>query len=686
MIHVGDPALLGATLLEDGCNFAIQASTATRIELCLFDRHGGDIGRFDLPGKHCGVWHGFVPGLGAGTCYGYRVHGPWKPEKGLRHNPAKLLIDPYARLLHGDFKWSPAVFGYKNGNTNVRDDSDSAPFVPKSVVVDRNRRIRRHPLRPWRDTIIYETNVRGYTMRHPALSADERGRFRGLANGEIIGHLKALGITAIELMPVHAFIDEHFLEQKGLRNSWGYNTINFFSPMPRYAGDDPIAEFREMVQALHDANIEVILDVVYNHTAEGDERGPTLSFRGIDNASYYRLLPESPSSYINDAGTGNTINADQPVVQDLVLDSLRYWYTEMGVDGFRFDLAPILGRYANGFSSQHPLLQRIAKDKQLKHSKLIAEPWDIGPGGYQLGGFPPGWAEWNDRFRDTARQFWRGDERQAPALARRLHGSADLFEGSGRPPQASVNFITSHDGFTLRDLVSYASPHNLANGENNRDGHQHNYSMNHGAEGETDDAEINALRQRQQVNMLATVLLSQGTPMLLAGDEFSNTQSGNNNAYAQDNEISWIDWSDKDAFLLEQTRQLIDIRAATPLLRQRRYRHGLSRSLAGQKNIEWLTAAGTEIEGVEWHHTRSIAMLLCATPQDNPTSDKDAAFMALFNSAAETVSFTLPAMDKQQTWSAVFNSGTLKMGPDNVAKVGPHSIVCLRWPKPAGRS
>ncbi|MEM7765109.1 MAG: glycogen debranching protein GlgX [Pseudomonadota bacterium] len=683
MISRGDPALLGATPLDGGCNFALYAGAATRIELCLFDAHGHEFARYDLPDRHRRVWHGFVPDVAPGTGYGFRVHGAWQPEAGLRHNPAKLVLDPYARQLRGDFQWSPAVFGHQQSASAQAETQDSAPFMPKSVVMDQRNSVHRHPLRPWRESIVYETNVRGFTMRHPGLSDSERGRFRGLSNGQVIDYLRALGITAIELLPVHAFIDEHFLATRDLHNSWGYNTLGFFAPMQRYAGDDPVAEFREMVRALHDANIEVLLDVVYNHTAEGDHNGPTLSFRGIDNQSYYRLQPESPAHYINDTGTGNTINADHSVVQDMIVDSLRYWYSDMGVDGFRFDLAPILGRHAGGFSSRHPLLAHIANDRALKHAKLIAEPWDIGPGGYQLGSFPPGWAEWNDRYRDTVRRFWRGDERQAPALARRLHGSADIFEASGRPPQASVNFVTSHDGFTLRDAVSFEQPHNLANGENNRDGHQHNFSANYGHEGHTDDAHINALRKRQQINMLATLLLSQGTPMLLAGDEIGNTQDGNNNAYAQDNAISWIDWEQADIHLCDVVSELIALRQRTPLLQQRRYRHGLNTNAAGYKNIEWLAPNGEILQGFEWHHADAITMLLCATDLDVPMSKNEAAFAVLLNPTPRDLRFALPAIDDAGQWSVCFHSGQLYPIKSTEILVQGYSLTCLRWPTPA---
>ncbi|MEL6871132.1 MAG: glycogen debranching protein GlgX [Pseudomonadota bacterium] len=658
MIELGDPTRLGATARAGGVNFALFSETASDVELCLFDSSGGETQRLRLPGQHNGVWHGFVPGLQAGQRYGYRVHGEWQPQGGAWFNPHKLLIDPYARLLTGDFTWHSALFALApdsvGKDTPAMDTRDSAPYLPRSVVTEASTPIAKRPLRRWRDTVIYETNVRGYTMRHPALNDAERGKFAGLSNGAIVDALRSLGITAIELLPVHAFVDEQFLGDKGLANAWGYNTLNFFAPMNRYAGDAPLDEFRHMVQALHDANIEVILDVVYNHTAEGGYGGPNLSFRGIDNMSYYRVMPEQRGAYINDTGTGNTINADHPAVQQLVVDSLKYWARDMGVDGFRFDLAPILGRKFTGFNTDHPLLHKITTDGVLRHCKLIAEPWDIGPGGYQLGQFPPTWSEWNDRYRDALRQYWRGDDRQAPALARRLHGSADIFEAGQREPRASVNFITSHDGFTLRDLVSYSKPHNLANGEDNRDGHQHNYSDNHGAEGPTTDRDINAIRARQQRNLLAALLFSQGTPMLLAGDEIGHTQHGNNNAYAQDNDTTWIDWEHADLDLREDVQRLLELRAQTPLLRQSRYRHGQTTNAKGLRSIEWLAPSGSELHGLDWHHVRAMTLLLVATDEDDTAPH--AAIALVMNPTEHTKTFTLPVVADSGQWHIAYHS------------------------------
>jgi glycogen operon protein len=544
MIETGKSQQPGSHWDGKGVNFALYSSSAEAVELCLFDERFQEIQRLLLPDCTDGIWHGYLPGCSPGQRYGYRVQGAWAPAEGLRHNPAKLLIDPYARLLDGGFSWSPAVFDFdpdSSGDPWLINPLDSAAFVPKSVVSGPvAQALSPSPRIAWSEVVILEANVRGFTMKHPGVPEADRGRFLGLSNGEILDYLKALGITSVELMPVHAFIDENFLVKRGLKNYWGYNTINFFTPESRYAGRNAVGEFREMVNAIHDAGMEVILDVVYNHTGEGDGRGPSLSFRGIDNLAYYRTEPGQPAEYINDTGCGNTLNVDHPRVQELVLDSLRYWRRDMGVDGFRFDLAPVLGRTPGGFDGCHPLLEKIRFDPQLEGSRMIAEPWDPGPGGYQLGHFSQRFAEWNDRFRDTVRRFWRGDTGQLSKLAKRLHGSADLFEPSGRGAAASINFITSHDGYTLADLVSYEQRHNQSNGEDNRDGHTHNYSSNHGAEGDTDDDSIIRLRRRQRINLLATLLLSQGTPMLLAGDEFGNTQQGNNNAYAQDNETGWL--------------------------------------------------------------------------------------------------------------------------------------------------
>lgn len=639
----GDPNTLGATLTDDGVNFALYSSVAERVELCLFNDDGSLIRQIDLPDCHDDIWHGFVAGSSDGQRYGYRVHGPGC-------NPAKLLIDPYARQLDGELVWHRSVFG---DNSN-----DSAPFVPKGVVRPLQTPLARGTPIPWSETIFYEANVRGFTMLHPAVNNNDRGTFNGMRNRDVIAYLKALGITSVELMPVHAFADEHHLAEMGLRNFWGYNSINFFAPAPRYSISDPIAEFRDMVNALHDANLEVILDVVYNHTAESGRDGPTLSFRGIDDLTYYRVAADG--EYINDTGCGNTIDADSPVVQRLILDSLRYWSTQMGVDGFRFDLATILGRHAGGFSSDHPLLKTIAADPVLRERKLIAEPWDPGPGGYQLGQFLSPWGEWNDKFRDATRAYWRGDIDATADLASRLRGSADVFEASARRPHASVNKISSHDGFTLSDVVSYERRHNEANGEDNRDGNAHNYSSNHGVEGATEDKAILAARRRHRLNLLATLLLSQGTPLLLAGDEFGNSQNGNNNAYAQDNEIGWLNWQgiDDDPEFLAAVRMLIRLRRENELLHFDEYVHSDASGKGSDISIRWINPDGNDRSSGDWGFGHAFGLLLSRrTPMDQEHS-----VAVLFNAWDEGLEFKLPPGNVTQSWRLKFSSTDEKYG------------------------
>jgi glycogen operon protein len=698
MMQKGEAAQPGAQPDRDGTHFALYSAGATRVELCLFDADGNETGRHDLPDRTYDVWHGYLPRCAPGQLYGYRVHGPYEPDAGLRYNPHKLLIDPYARALRGEFKWDSAVFDFlpdAGGDAFLYNSTDSAAFVPKSVVtVESPPAEHRRPRVPWADMVIYEANVRGYTLQHPAVSPAERGRFRGMRNGQILEYLKALGVTAVELMPVHEFIDEQFLVGRGLRNYWGYNSINFFTPASRYStdgnGEDSRAEFREMVAAIHDAGIEVILDVVYNHTGESDTRGPSLSFRGIDNLGYYRSMPGNPGEYVNDTGCGNTLNADNPAVRQLVVDSLRYWAIEMGVDGFRFDLAPVLGRTAHGFSPRHPLLQAIESDSVIKNLKLIAEPWDPGPGGYQLGQFGPRWSEWNDRYRDAVRRFWRGDAGQAGELAQRLHGSADLFDTEGRTPHASVNFISSHDGFTLADLVAYNKRHNQANGEANRDGHSHNFSCNYGVEGATTKPDILALRRRQRLNMLATLLLSQGTPMLLAGDEFGNSQQGNNNAYAQDNPTGWLDWTelDDDPAFFASVSALVRLRLATPLLRPQAYRHGHALSPDGWQDIEWRSPSGNCLDESEWQSISAINMLLTRTENDAEADansaavsegNDDRAIAVLVNAADRAVNFCLPASAVGK-WEILFATDDgQRLGSDLLSLVLPaYTVACLR--------
>ena len=647
-ITSGSAEPLGAHVVEGGVNFSVWSSVATRVELCLFDARGHEQ-RLDLPDCSDGVWHGFVPGCGAGQRYGYRVHGEWNPAAGLRSNPAKVLLDPYARQIVGSFDWDGGVFDYaRRDNGDIEQcTADNAGAVPLSVVRDDARLTIRRPAVPWTDTLLYECNVRGYTMRHPDVPEADRGRFSGMRNKDVLAYVKALGITTIELMPVLAFIDEHHLVKHDLRNYWGYNTISFFAPMQRYGASDPVTELREMITAIHDAGLEVVLDVAYNHTAEGDGFGPTVSFRGLDNLAYYRTVADDPARYVNDTGCGNTINADHPRVQALIIDSLRYLHSDIGCDGFRFDLGPILGRYDSGFSASHPLLTAMTCDEQLATAKLIAEPWDPGPGGYQLGHFPRGWAEWNDRFRDTVRRFWRGDDEQSGLLAQRIHGSSDIFEVNQRRPYASVNFITAHDGFTLSDLVSFEHRHNEANGENNRDGHDHNYSRNYGVEGETRDATVLAARRRQRINMLATLLFSQGTPMLLAGDEFGNSQGGNNNAYAQDNEIAWLDWRQlrRDPDYLKSVRRLLWLRRNTPLLRLDEYVHEPLGADVDGPALDWLNAAGEQMDSHHWSETRSFAVLM---------RDGDDQVMLVINGNEAAVEMRLPP--EPQQWRIAFSS------------------------------
>lgn len=650
----GNPEILGATPDESGTNFALYSAVAERVELCLFDRDGSLIGQRDLPECSSAVWHGYLPGCGAGQRYGYRVHGPFDPANGLRCNPAKLLLDPYAREIVDEFKWDSAVFDYRveDGEFHPNFD-DSAPFVPKSVVRGAfDEELPNGPAVPWGETIFYECNVRGFTMRHPALDESARGTFDGLRHKDVIAHLKALGISAVELMPVQTFIDEWHLADKNLRNFWGYNTIGFFAPMQRYARGNPVTEFRDMVRALHDAGIEVIMDVAYNHTGEADHQGPTLCFRGLDNLTYYRTEPDDHGAYVNDTGCGNTVDLDHIRVRQLILDSLHYWASDMGVDGFRFDLATILGRRRDGFSSTHPFLVDISNHPSLRHVKLIAEPWDPGPGGYQLGKFPPRWAEWNDRYRDTVRAFWRGDPETSGEFASRLHGSADFFESSQRPPFASVNFVACHDGFTLMDVVSYEQRHNEANGEDNRDGHSHNLSANYGVEGASDHPDIVEIRRRQRLNMLATLLFSQGTPMLLAGDEFGHTQHGNNNAYAQDNETAWLDWSAMDLEFMEQVRELVLLRRETPLLRLDDYVHGTLERESSTIEIRWVNKDGGMKQADEWAYSRAFSVLI---EEVSGSTGLDAVTI-LMNRYNEPTVLQLPIVSIATDWHVAFSS------------------------------
>ena len=675
-VSEGRPFPLGATWTGRGVNFALFSAHATKVELCLFD-HGGEheVERVELPEYTDEVWHGFLPDARPGTIYAYRVHGPYEPEHGHRFNPNKLLLDPYAKAVVGDVKWNPALFGYKMESKDdlTFDERDSAPFLPKCRVIDPafTWGDDRPPLTPWERTVFYELHVRGYTKLHPDVPEEYRGTFRGLCEPEVIAHLRKIGVTAVELLPVHHFVTDSYLADKNLRNFWGYNTISFFAPEKLYASvpDFAFSEFKEMVARLHHAGIEVILDVVYNHTAEGNELGPTLSFKGIDNASYYRL-PDKQRYYINDTGTGNTLNFSHQRVLQMVTDSLRYWVQEMHVDGFRFDLATILGREPYGFDESGGFLDSCRQDPVLSSVKLIAEPWDCGPGGYQVGRFPPGWAEWNDRFRDTVRSYWKGDDGTLPELAKRISASADLFERRGRKPWASVNFLTAHDGFTLNDLVSYNDKHNEANGENNQDGSSNNHSWNHGVEGPTGDVEIIALRERQKRNMLATLLFSQGTPMLLGGDEFGRTQKGNNNAYCQDNDISWVNWQiDKDGEALTRfVGRLNSLRRQYPVLRQNRFLSAQWNEELGVKDSTWLTPAGTEMEPENWQNAeaRCLGLLLDGRAQTSGIKKRgsEATLLLIFNAYHDVVDFKLPEVVGGRDWLRLIDTNVPEADDD----------------------
>jgi glycogen operon protein len=668
-ISEGSPFPRGATWDGKGVNFSLFSANATKVEVCLFDEAGDrELKRVELPEYTNEIWHGYLPDIGPSTLYGFRVHGPYEPTAGHRFNPHKLLLDPYARAHTGELKWNPACFGYtiESNDDLTFDQRDSAPFVPKCVVVDPNFDWHGEPNRrpvPWDHTVFYETHVAGYTKLHPQVGEHQRGTFAGLGSNTVVAYIKSLGVTSIELMPVHTFVTESHLTGRGLTNYWGYNSIGFFAPDARYASDraNTLREFKEMVARFHDAGLEVILDVVYNHTAEGNERGPTLSFRGIDNSSYYRLLPDAPRFYINDAGTGNTLNLSHARVIQMVTDSLRYWVTETHVDGFRFDLGTILAREPNGFDYQSGFLKACQQDPVLETVKLIAEPWDCGPGGYQVGGFPPGWAEWNDQFRDTVRAFWKGDA-TASALAPRLCASTDLFKRRGRKPWASVNFVTSHDGFTLNDLVTYNDKHNEANGENNKDGTSDNRSWNCGAEGPTDDPAIAQLRQRQARNMLATLLLSQGTPLVLAGDESGRTQLGNNNAYCQDNAISWVNWvaTDNSRQLSHFVQTLTWLRHQYPVLRRERFLTGEINEALGIKDVTWINATGSEMCAEDWSdgNLRCFGMLMDGRAQPTGIGRRgdDATMLMVLNGHHDLVRFTLPEQPGGTRWALLIDT------------------------------
>ena len=681
----------GAIWDGKGTNFTLFSANATRVEVCLFDSSGSkETERIALPEYTDQTWHGYIPDVHPGAVYGLRVSGPYEPSEGHRFNPNKLVLDPYARAHIGELKWAPEIFGYTLGAKDEDlsfDERDSAPFMPKCVVVDSDfdwhGQPRAHGL-PWDNTIIYEAHVKGFTRQHPAVPEHLRGTYAGLGVKEVVDYVKSLGVTAIELLPVHTFINDSHLLEKGLTNYWGYNSIGFFAPDPRYASapDQCLREFKEMVARFHDAGLEVILDVVYNHTAEGNERGPTLSFKGIDNASYYRLLPDK-RYYINDTGTGNTLNVSHPSVIEMVTDSLRYWVNELHVDGFRFDLGTILAREPNGFDNQSGFLKACHQDPVLRTVKLIAEPWDCGPGGYQVGGFPPGWAEWNDRYRDTVRDFWKGSA-AVSEVAKRLTASGDAFNHLGRRPWACVNFITAHDGFTLNDLVTYNDKHNEANGEDNKDGSSDNRSWNCGAEGPTEDPAINALRDRQIRNMIATLLLSQGTPMMLAGDEFGRTQKGNNNAYCQDNEISWLDWNlgEKGQSLVKFTQTLCALRHKYPILRRNRFLTGDYDEELEVKDLMWINASGAEMTGADWAdasmHCFGMLMDGRARPSGVRQRGTEATLFMVMNSHHDVVEVTLPREPGGGAWQLVLDTNIPDTKPSYRGVAGDHYSATAR--------
>ncbi|MET9064655.1 glycogen debranching protein GlgX [Streptosporangium sandarakinum] len=662
-IWPGDPYPLGATYDGAGTNFALFTEVAERVELCLFDDDGEET-RVALTEVEGHVWHGYLPGVSPGQRYGYRVHGPYDPANGQRCNPAKLLLDPYAKAIDGDVKWDEAVYGYRFGQPDSRNDANSAPFMPKSVVINPffGWGHDRPPATPYHDTVIYEAHVKGLTINHPKIPERIRGTYAALGHPEIIDHLTGLGVTALELMPVHQFVTDHILMDRGLTNYWGYNTIGFFAPHNAYSSTGQrggqVMEFKAMVKALHEANIEVILDVVYNHTAEGNHLGPTLSMRGIDNAAYYRLVDDDKRYYMDTTGTGNSLFMRSPHALQMIMDSLRYWVTEMHVDGFRFDLAATLARELHEVDRLSAFFDLVQQDPVLSRVKLIAEPWDVGPGGYQVGNFPARWTEWNGRYRDTIRDLWRGEPAALPEFASRLTGSSDLYQDDSRRPAASINFVTCHDGFTLQDLVSYNGKHNEANGEHNRDGTDDNRSWNCGAEGPA-SLDVESLREQQKRNFLTTLFLSQGVPMISHGDELGRTQRGNNNVYCQDNELSWVDWSDvrENWLLLEFTQKLARLRAGHPVFRRRRFFYGRPVRGSGDSlsDIEWFTPLGEKMTDADWNvgYARSLAVFLngdaITEPDRRGRRIRDDSFLLLFNAHHDVIEFTIPK-DYGEMW------------------------------------
>ncbi len=687
-LQPGSPYPLGATFDGLGVNFAVFSANADAIELCLFDPAGKrEIKRFWLPECTDEVFHGYLPDVEPGLLYGYRAHGRYEPEAGHRFNPNKLLLDPYARKLHGQIKWTDALHGYRIGHRREDlsfDKRDSAPAMPKSMVVDdhwdwsRDRR----PRTPWSETVIYEAHAKGLTKLMEEVPARDRGTYAALGHPAVIRHLQRLGVTAVELLPIQAFTQDRFLQEKGLRNYWGYNTLGFFAPEQAYMAGEHQDELRRAVHRLHKAGIEVIMDVVYNHTCEGSERGPTLSWRGLDNASYYRLVQDNPRYTINDTGTGNTLNMSKARVIQMVADSLRYWATSFGIDGFRFDLGLTLGREATGFDPGAAFFDVVRQDPILSRLKLIAEPWDVGPGGYQLGHFPPGFAEWNDKYRDTVRSYWKGDAGKRGDLAARLAGSGDLFDRRARRPWASVNFLVAHDGFTLADTVMYEDRHNEANGEDNRDGHDNNHSRNWGAEGPTDDPAINDARGRVMRSMLTTLLTSLGTPMLVAGDEFGRTQHGNNNAYCQDNEISWLDWqaaaTPEGQQQIDFTARLTELRRRYPVLRAPTFLYGQDSPGHGVNDVEWWDERGQQLSAEDWQNPEGRALMMRRAIR-NEAGDVEAVSL-LLNASSEPITFHLPPPENRRTVlidSAHPDQGEIEIG--NEYEVAPQGAVLLTW-------
>ncbi len=698
----GDSYPLGATYDGAGTNFGLFSEVAQRVELCLFDDDGVE-SRVDLHEVDGFVWHAYLPGVGPGQRYGYRVHGPYDPAAGHRCNPAKLLLDPYAKAIEGGVTWGQPVFSYQFGHPDRRNNADSAPYVPRSVVInpyfDWNR--DRSPRTPYYETVIYEAHVRGLTKEHPVVPEEQRGTYLGLVHPAVIAHLQGLGVTAIELMPVHQFITDSHLNDRGLHNYWGYNTIGFFAPHNAYSAGgglgQQVQEFKTMVRTLHEAGIEVILDVVYNHTAEGNHLGPTLSFRGIDNAAYYRLVDDDRRYYMDTTGTGNSLLMRHPHVLQMIMDSLRYWVLEMHVDGFRFDLAAALARQFHEVDRLSVFFDLVQQDPVVSQVKLIAEPWDVGDGGYHVGNFPPLWSEWNGKYRDTIRDLWRGQHATLPEFASRLTGSSDLYKQDSRRPVASVNFVTAHDGFTLADLVSYDHKHNEANGEDNRDGSDDNRSWNCGHEGPTDDPAVLALRARQKRNFLTTLLLSQGVPMLLAGDEMGRTQQGNNNAYCQDNEISWVNWAvhdEGDQALVDYVRTLIALRADHPVFRRRRFFNGQALRGGHQRlrDIAWFTPTGQEMTGEDWDagFTKSLTVFLngqaISEPDRRGERIADDSFLLLFNASEHDLVFAIPPRRYGQRWTTVLDTALPRAELEDPSTVKPgdmttvinHSLQLLR--------